>query len=184
MTVLVNGKDNILIDIQRDAEYSEEHAHHKVRWFGKLNPQTATNWCVKIDTGLTQLYRAISGNGVYGADANDEAQLFGTADIPISGMATGDFDQVLIVANSSITLYLCRIVWGTGTLAEAVAADQYSEFPFIRGDSDNNRKIQVVPTPLIPVTIGGLPVKVWAQCMNATNNATIDFVVGVHGYGF
>jgi hypothetical protein len=173
-----------LLDAQRDAEYAEEHAHHNVRWFGKLGVQTATNWCARLDTGLTLLYRAISGSGVYGADANDEAQLFGTADIPISGMVTGDFDEILVVANTSSTLYLNRIIYGTGTMAAAIALDQYSEFPYFRATADTSRKIQIIPTALIPVTIGGLPVKIWMQTMNATNNATIDFVIGVHGYNF
>ena len=174
----------LLTDAQKDSEYAEEHCHHKVRWFGKKPVQTATEWSITLDQGLANLYRAISGNGAYGGDANDEAQLFGTADIPISGMVRGDFDQILIVANSSNTLYLCRIVWGIGTLAAAITADQYSEFPYYRGNADQVRKIQVIPTPLIPITISGLPVKIWLQCMNASDNATLDFVVGVHGYNF
>ncbi len=84
-----------------------------------------------------------------------------------------------MIANSSNTVYLCRIVYGTGTLADAIAANQWSEFPYFRGNADNVRKIQVVPTPLI-----GINDKVWLQCMNATDNATIDFVVGVHAYTF
>jgi hypothetical protein len=182
MVVGVNGQDLLMIATQRDAEIAEEHDHHNVRWFGKLNPQDATHWCTPLASGLTLLYRAISGNGVYGADPGDEAQLFGTDDIPIPGMASGDFNEVLIVANSSSSLYLCRIVYGTGTLADAITAGQYSEFPFFRAPADNVRKILTTPTKLIPITIGGLPVKIWLQTMNATDNATLDFVVGVHGY--
>jgi hypothetical protein len=173
-----NWRD-LLLSAQRDSEYSEEHAHHKVRWFGKKAIQGANDWAVPLDTGLGLLYRAISGAGVYGADANDEAKLFGTTDVPIAGMVVGDFDQILMVANSSSTLYLCRIVWGTGTLAAAIAAGQYSEFPYFRAAADNVRKIQVTSTSLI-----GVANAVWLQCMNATDNATLDFVVGVHGYDF
>jgi len=171
-------KDKI-IDIQKDSEYTEEHMHHKVRWYGKLNPQDATHWAVLLDGHLAQPYRAISGNGVYGADAGDEAQLFGTDDTLELGYVVGDFDMILVTANSSNTLYLCRIVWGSGTLADAVTAKQYSEFVYLRSAADNVRKIQVIPTPLIDINA-----KVWLQCQNVTDNATIDFVVGVHGYTF
>ncbi|MDD8013264.1 MAG: hypothetical protein PHX05_07295 [Acidobacteriota bacterium] len=171
-------------DSQQDAEYAEEHLHHKVRWFGKLNPQDATHWAVTIDGHLAQPFRAISGNGVYGADPGDEAQCFGTADIPITGMKWGDFDEILIVANSSNTLYLGRLVWGTGTLAASIGLGQYSEFVFFRPAADNNRKVFVATCEKIPIEIAGLPVKIWVQCQNATDNATIDFIIGVHGYNF
>jgi hypothetical protein len=171
-------------DTMKETEFAEEHLHHIVRWFGKLNPQTATNWCVSVDGHLAQPYQAISGNGTWGTDANDEAQLFGTADIPIVDMLRGDFNEILIVANSSNTLYFNRVVWGTGSIADAVAANQYTEFPFFRPAADNNRKVMTCPTRKIPITIGGLPVKVWLQTQNVTDNATIDFIVGVHGYDF
>jgi hypothetical protein len=183
MAVLRGGQD-FSDDIQRDAEYAEEHMHHKVRWFGIRSPQTATQWCAPMSTNLANLYRCISGAGVYGADANDEAKVFGTADIPISGMITGDFDEILVIANSSSTVYLCRLVWGTGTLAAAIALDQYTEFPYFRATADTTRQKAVVPAPLIPITIGGLPVQIWMQCANVGDNATLDFVIGCHGYNF
>jgi len=175
MAILINGQDVGQID----AAYAEEHVHHKVRWYGKKAVQDATHWAVPLDTGLALLFRAISGAGVYGADLNDEAQVFGSADTLEPGDVTGDFNEILIVANTSSTLYLSRIIWGTGTMAEAITAKQYSEWTFFRGNADNVRKVKITPTPLIPVSY-----KIWLQCMNATDNATMDFVVGVHGYKF
>ncbi len=160
----------------------EEYLNHEVRWFGKLNPQTATKWCVSMDGHLSQPYRAISDNGIYGIDSGDEAQLFGDDDIPIAGMVNGDFNEILIVANSSSSVYLCRIIWGTGKIEDAIAAGQYSEFPFYRAPADNVRKVMVTPMPKVPTFIDGLPVHIWLQCQNATDNATIDFFVGMHGY--
>jgi hypothetical protein len=174
----------IVKDSHKEAEFSEEHLHHYVRWFGKLNPQDATHWSVSMADHLAQPYQAISGNAVYGTDLGDEAQLFGTADTPFATMKRGDFNEVLIVANSSNTVYLLRIVWGTGTLADAVIAGQYTEFPFFRPAADNNRKVMEVVSKKIPVTVGGLPTKIWCQCQNVTDDATIDFFIGVHGYDF
>ncbi len=178
------AKASALSGVALEVEYAEEHLHHKVRWFGKLNPQDATHWAVSMQDHLAQPYRAISGNGVYGADPGDEAQLFGTADIPIAGMVRGDFDEILITANSSNTVYLCRLVWGTGILADAVALGQYTEFPFFRAAADQVRKVMIIPCEKVPIQIGGLDVKIWIQCQNVTDNATIDFFLGVHGYPF
>lgn len=170
--------------IENEAEYIEEHEHHKVRWFAELNPQDATHWATPMAGALAQPYRAISGAGVYGADPGDEALIFGAADTPIAGMVQGDFDEILIVANSSNSVYLCRLVWGTGTLAASVLLDQYTEFPFYRAAADQVRKVMRIPCEKIPVTITGLPVQIWIQCQNVADNATMDFFIGVHGYDF
>jgi hypothetical protein len=174
-----NGTEIILKEIQSDTEYTEEHLHHLVRWCGKKAIQGANDWYAPMDTSLSNFYRAISGNNTWGVDATDTAKLFGTTDLPISGMVHGDFDQILIVANSSSTVYICRLIWGTGTVGDAVSAGQYTEFPYLRGNSDNVRKIQTITSPLL-----GSYVAIWLQCMNATNDATIDFFIGVHGYNF
>lgn len=171
--------------IDKETRYTEEHQHHIVRWFTARAPQTATEWCWPVAGHISAApYRAISGNGDYGSDPGDTAQVFGADDIPITGMVRGDFDEILPVANSSNSLYICRLVWGTGTVADAVAAGQYSEFPFFRPAADNNRKVMLIPTPMIPIQIGGLDVQIWIQVQNTVDNATLDFIIGVHGYAF
>ncbi|MFA5151705.1 MAG: hypothetical protein WC554_04000 [Clostridia bacterium] len=174
---------NEIHDIYTKTRYVERHLHHPVRWWGKLNPQTAANWGVTMDGHLNQPYRAISGLGAYGSDPGDEAQIFTAADLPV-GLVYGDFSEFLAIANSSNTVYLCRIVWGNGTLAAAIASGQYTEFPFFRPAADNNRKIAIVASIKIPTLLDGLPVKAWCQCQNVTNNATLDFFLGGHGYYF
>ncbi len=177
-------------DTQRDSEYIEEHLHHKVRWYTKKAVPTATSWADALDAHLANPWRCTSGLGTWGVDGShdpegapsDEAFLFGTADVLAelgSGLVVGNFDQILVTANSSATIYLIRFIWGTGTMAEAIAAGQYTTFPYLRAIADNVRKIQEIKTPLI-----GIDNKIWAQCQNATDNATIDFVVGVHAYTF
>lgn len=168
-----------LTDIAEDIEYAEEHVHHKNRWYGKKASQSSTLWGVSLSTGLSLIYRAISGAGVYGADANDEAQVLGSGDVVDATWVQLDINEILITANSSSTLYLNRIVWGSGTLADAVTAGQYSEFPYSRANSDTTRIVRNINTPLIAAGT-----KIWLQTMNATDNATIDFVVGIHGYTF
>ena len=52
-----------------------------VRWYGKLNPQTATNWC---DGATLNPYVAISGADTWGV----EEKLFGTGDV-LTKLGTG-----------------------------------------------------------------------------------------------
>jgi len=164
-------------EIFDEIEVVESHLHGKARWFGKLPTQTASAWATALDQGTGNLYRAISGSDTYGADTDDEAQVFGTADEVTLDAAYFDPHEILVVANSSATLYLNRIVWGTGTLASAVAAGQYSEIPFIRAVADKVRKVIFVMSERLPAGT-----KVWLQTMNVSDNATIDFIVGLHPY--
>lgn len=155
----------------------ERHFHSRERWFGKLAVQTATDWA---DNTLTP-YRAISGNNDYGSDPNDEALVLGTADTPaISGMTHYDVHHLEVIAASSTTVYKLRIVYGTGTMADAIAAGQYSTVmvkydPGIGDTSGTPIEIQM------PRCAAG-SMQVWVQAWNATNNATIDFFVGLHEY--
>jgi hypothetical protein len=171
-------------DSFKEVEYVEHHMHHKEFWYAKKAVQTATEWGVVMDGHLAQPYRAISGNGTWGADPGDEALVLGTADVAAFNLHWGDFNRVLVVANSSNSVYLCRIAWGTGTLADAIAAGQYSEFPYFRAPADNIRKVMECPMPRVAAAVGGLYNQLWIQCQNATDNATIDFFVGMHGYDF
>ena len=176
--------------VSRETLYAEEHVHNKVRWYTKKAAPSATAWADPLDAHLANPWICTSGLATWGVDGShdpegapsDEAFLFGTADTLIeigTGLKEGDFDQILILANTSATVYLIRFIWGTGTMADAITAKQYTTFPYFRAAADNVRKIQDVKTPLI-----GISNKIWAQCQNATDNATITFVVGVHGYVF
>ena len=110
----------------------------------------------------------------------DPAKIFGTDDTPIfTGGLYFDFHRILIIANNSNSVYKMRIVWGTGTNVEAVAAEQYSEFMFVRDTTSTQRKIMDIMSPKIATDT-----KVWVECWNATNDATISFFVGVHEYDF
>lgn len=155
----------------------EKHFHNRERWFGKLGVQTATDWA---ENNLSP-YRAISGNNDYGADANDEAKVIGTADTPvIAGMVKYDVHRLLVVASSSATIWKLRVVYGSGTMANAIAAGQYST---VMGRYDE----AVGASPgdpleiMIPRLASGVD-QVWIQGWNGTDNATIDFFVGLHEY--
>ena len=169
----VQSIENTLTNVASDTQYTEEYLHSKVRWYGILAPQTAANWG---DNSSMTPYVATSGNNAWGTDVGDEAQVIGTDDVSTS-YDYFDLNEILISANSSATLYRCRIVWGTGTFAEAITGDNYSEFMYLRAIADTVRPIIITPAPKI---FPGY--RVWVQCWNTTDNATLDFFVGIRRY--
>ena len=153
----------------------DEHFHNREYWFGKSADQSGNNWGTRAS--LTP-YQAISGNGDFGSDANDEAKCIGSADTPIrAGGTKFDFRRIQVVAVSSTTVYLLRIIHGTGTMAEAEAAGQYTECAFFR----QAPPIRGDPVDLIQEKIA-VGQKIWIRAKNATDNATIDFLAGIHEY--
>jgi hypothetical protein len=155
----------------------ERHLHGRERWRGKAASQTATDWAADLLTP----FRAISGANTYGADANDEALVLGTDDTPIiSGMVRYDLHRIMMVGASSSTAYKLRIVYGSGTMADAITAGQFSELVIMSDPSAQQVPHDVFDVMMPRGTCG--VTKVWVQAWNATDNATIDFLVGLHEY--
>ena len=155
-----------------------ESLNKRVRWYGKLNPQTATNWC---DGATLNPFVAVSGINTWGAGE----QMFGTLDV-LAELGTGflarGLNVFLPVENTSNTVSRLRFVWGTGTLADAVIANQYTELMYLKVSTNAVFTPRNTWGPVIPFFIATLPVKVWAQHWNLTNATTISFFLGVNGY--
>jgi len=159
-----------------EAEFIEEHFHNREYWFGKLAPQTATNWGQRASLAP---YRAISGNNAFGTDLNDEAQVIGSADTPVRlGCTTFDMRRIQILDVSVAITFLLRVIHGTGTMADAETAGQYTEITTLQLASPNG---SAHPADIIQERI---PVghKVWIRAKSVTDNAWIDFLVGEHEY--
>lgn len=173
----VDGLTGVSNSLAYKVHEIEKHLHSRERWLGKLSVQTATDWA---DDTLSP-FQAISGNNTYGADVNDEALVLGSDDTPvISGMVKYNIHKLFITAASSTTAYKLRIVYGSGTIGDAITAKQFTEV-IIKIDASAGA------TPAEPIIIQcprltcGID-KVWIQAWNATDNATIDFLVGLHEY--
>ncbi len=163
--------------IDAELEIVEVHLHSREHWCGKSGDQSGNNW--GADT-LTP-YRAISGNGVYGADADDEAKVIGSDDTPVvAGMLYFDMHRITVIAISSDTVYRIRIVWGTGTMAAAILANQTTDEMIITS-TDKANKFGGAPFEIQTLRFA-VGTKVWLRVRNATNNATMDFFVGLHEY--
>ncbi len=167
-----------LDDALNEVEIIEHHLHAKSRVFGISADQSGNNWATEDRLAA---FIAISGNGDFGSDPNDEAKVFGTADTPfITGQTYFDTGAITVTNVSNDNVYIIRIVWGTGTMADAVLAGQYSEKAF-KFDSTNP---QLTSNEQIDIGMPPIPVgtKVWVQVKNGTDNATLNFLVDVHGY--
>ena len=173
-TVGLLGADNSLAYRVHEIE---RHIHGRERWLGKSADQSGDDWAAN---NLTP-FRAISGTNAYGADANDEAKVLGTLDTPqITGMVRYDMHRIMMVAASSETVYKLRIVYGSGTMADAITAGQYTEL-CVMADAAVAQVPHDAFEIMMPRGYCGVT-KVWVQAWNATNNATIDFLVALHEY--
>ena len=172
----VNGLDPVCCDIDdvgADVEIVEEHLHNRERWFGKSADQSGTDWAV--ESGLT-VFKAISGDGDFGGDVNDEAKVLGTSDTPaITGMTLYDAHRIIVNAASNANPYVLRIVYGSGTMADAETADQYTDVMLT--EAKKGTPVDV----LMPRTTCAA-CQLWVRAKNGTDNATIDFYVGIHEY--
>jgi len=165
-------------DLLEYGEHIEGHFHHKSRTFGISADQSGDNWATE---DRLVPFVAISGNGDYGSDPDDEAKIFGTDDTPfISGQTTFDPGEIIVTNVSNDNVFIIRMIWGTGTMAAAISAGQYSTKP-AKFDSTNP---QLTANTVVNLSTPRLAVgtKVWVQTLNGTDNATINFLVDAHGY--
>jgi len=171
-SALLNAQAAALAAIDAEVMVIEHHLHGRERWFGKTPVQTATDWGTQASLAP---YRATSGLGVFGVDANDEALVLGADDTPgIVGKQYFDAHRMLVEAASNANSYVMRMIYGQGAMAVAEAAGQYTEFMISEA-----RKGGPIPVLMPRVPVGW---NVWVRAKNATDDATIDFFIGVHGY--
>ena len=150
--------------------------HTRERWFGISGNQSGNDWALNTLAPFV----ATSSTNDYGA----EVKVLGTDDTPIfTDSKRFDINEIFILDSTEASVWKLRTVWGTGTRADAVAAEQFSE-EVVMIDPTNPQQSagMAVMVRIIPLVVG--VDKVWIQGWNATNNATIDFLVGVHEYDF
>lgn len=165
-------------DMLSEIEYVEHHIHNRSRTFGKSADQSGDNWATE---DRLMPFIATSGNNDYGADPGDEAKVFGSADTPfIAGQTYFDPGEIIVTNVSNDNVYIIRMIWGTGTMASAISAGQYSTKP-AKFDSTNPQltanTVVRINTPRIAAGT-----KVWVQILNGTDNATLNFLIDAHGY--
>jgi hypothetical protein len=161
MQLTINGKDEIL----REVSEIEHHTHTLERWIGDGG----------IEDSLTG-YTIISGNGVFGA----ETIILTSLQTPLTlGKLFFDLHKFNPLSVSSATVYYIRVIYGTGTVAEAETAKQYTTICIISTGVGANIKGASIDYKMKRLPIG---TKIWAKCKNATNLATVTGLFGMHEY--
>jgi len=125
---------------------------------------------------VTRPFVAISGDNTWG----DAIPIVGSADDPTAVGDDSYFDlhHILISDSADATVYLMRLIYGTGTSGNAISAGQYSELLFLPGTGPKSTPV-TINVPMPRVAVGQ---KVWVQVWNATNLSEIDFFWKCHGY--
>jgi len=166
------GADNSLAYMGKELE---RHFHNRERWWGATGAPDETN---AIAATVTVPFVATSGNNTWGT----AIPICGTADNPV--LATDvkfDCHRIFVTdLDDDTTPWRIRIIWGSGTSADAITAGQWTEMMVMTNAVPGNRAgASPVDVIMRRVDVG---TKVWAQCWNDTNGETISFFAGYHGY--
>ena len=150
----------------------EKHIHGQARMWGALAGPDETN---AIESNVGRPFVAVSGADTWGT----AIPICGTDDNPV--LATDvkfDPHKMLVTDTDHATPYKYRIIYGTGTSAAAIGAEQYSEDMFITAAGPFLNGVSV-PISMRRSDVG---CKLWVQVWNATNGSNVDFFWGAHGY--
>lgn len=154
----------------------EKHFHNRERWWGAVAVPDETN---AIDANVDRPFVAISGNNDWGA----AIPILGTDDVPgIAGDVKADIHRILVTdLDDDTTPWRWRILWGTGTSGEAIAAGDWSEIMVQSNAVPGNRAGASPADVRMPrVDVGG---KCWAQVWNQqATSEEMSFFIGVHTY--
>jgi hypothetical protein len=156
----------------------EKHFHSREIWFGEHSLRDAEVDCGERDT-MTP-FQTDAGNDTWSVTP---LCIIGTGDVPIStAYVKLDLHHVVVVdveATADLDLHKVQLIWGSGTVANAISADQISDIPpFI---PERGAAFSVMDVMMPRITIG--TDKVWVRhWVDGTNTATMDFFVGFHEY--
>ena len=154
----------------------ERHFHNRERWWGAVGAPDETN---AIEANVTRPFAAPSGADTWGA----AVPICGTDDDPTPGDGDTKFDihRLLITdLDDETDAWRIRVIWGTGTSGDAIAAGQWTEIMVqsnaVPGNRAGGQPIDVI---MRRVNVG---TKLWAQSWNNSINEELSFFFGVHGY--
>ncbi len=170
---VANAAQNVAI--LAETNEIERHIHNHEHWFGISGDQSGNDWALEHSLNP---FRATSGNNDFGT----AIKVIGTADTPITaGEVKFDLHRMFLVDASEPTPFYVRVIFHATSSAAGISADSLSDF-VIAVDPTNPQQSSGYPLEVkIPRLDVGVD-KVWVDVKNATNNATLDFFIGVHEY--
>lgn len=154
----------------------ERHLHNREKWFGLAAvPSGETHRADRMVGGI-QPFVLTAGNDDFGA----WVQILGSDDTPVSdGMIKFDAHRFLIDGTDSTLPYLIQVATGeSADLAAKIAAEEFTEAPYISGTNNNDSGVEEVMT--IRPLVGE---KIWARIVTiGANGSTLGFYFGIHEY--
>ncbi len=174
-TLGLNGVSNSLAYRVHEIE---KHFHSREVWLGEHSSRNAEVDCGERD--VITPFQVDAGNDVYGTTP---LCIIGTGDVPISaGYVKLDLHRMVVVdveAQADLDIHKVQLIWGSGTVADAISADQISDIPpFV---PERGAAFTVMEIMMPRITIG--TDKVWIRhWVNGTNTGTMDFFIGIHEY--
>ena len=168
----VDGLAGVANSLAYKVQEIEKHFHNRGRFWGATGAPDETN---AIAATVTVPFVAVSGANTWGT----AIPILGTADNPaLATDAKFDAHLILVTDTDHATPYRLRIIYGTGTSADAITAGQWTEKMFITATGPFSSGVPV--SVIMPrVDVGS---KLWVQVWNNTNGSNVDFFWGAHGY--
>ena len=153
----------------------ERHFHNVERWWGAVAAPDETN---AIEANVNRPFVATSGNNTWGT----AIPICGAGDNPVLATdAKFDIHRLLITdLDDDTSPWRVRIIWGSGTSADAITAGQWSEIMAMSNAVPGNRA-GGSPVDVI-MRREGVGIKLWVQVWNDTNGEELSFFWGAHGY--
>ena len=140
----------------------ENHNHSARVFYGKsagdpyLDPDVLTEWQIQAKSA------GYTGTAIQISNGDELDCVF------------YDLNRILVTATSAANkVQKIQFLYGTGAVGDATVATEVAMYVPASGKSES----MVVNMPRIPCGS-----KVWALAFSETDNATIDFIVGIHEY--
>jgi hypothetical protein len=186
-------KVNGLLGVNNSLAYKvheiEKHLHNAERWIGEPETRNAEITCFSVAT--VKPFQTNAGDGTAGGASQPWTEGYGT---PLCVVGTGytsvsyvagvkfDLHRLQIHTTQSTTdkkIQRIQLIWGTGTVGDAITANQISEV--MSDPDDGGGKNAPIPIMMPRLTIG--IDKIWARhWVDNVNTGTLDFFLGLHEY--
>lgn len=154
----------------------ERHLHNTEKWLGvALVPDGEDHVADRMNIANLP-FTLVAGANDFGA----WVQILGPDDTPVTpGMVKFDAHRILVDDTNSTNPFILQVVSGEfAGIAAKIAAEQYSETPYVSATNSNDSGIEE-----IMVRRAAVGEKVWARCRNiGGSGSTLTFFFGIHEY--
>lgn len=154
----------------------EHHLHNREKWFGLAAVALGELHVADRMAGGIDPFQLVAGNLTFGS----WVQILGATDTPVGeGMVKFDGHRVIVTDTNSVDPFIVQIAVGELVdLAALIAAEEFTEFPYISASNNNDSGISEIISRRISAGQ-----KVWARvCCIGSNGSTIDIYFGIHEY--